>query len=619
MHTVLKSQITRCTTDEGAVDLDKLYDLVSRAYTQFDVERARSERATRLMIAEIEAADAQREIVLEKLRQEHLKLDIALEHMAHGLAMFDPRGRLIVANSAYQRGVGHVDDGSEKSFSADLLALRHRIVRTDQPLDDIPALMVGGVAVERTVEMSDGRIILINFQPLKEGGWVQVLRDVTRQQRSDEQIRYLAEHDSLTGLSNRVVFNAVIEAELTPLPLDRVPAVLCIDLDHFKSVNDTLGHPVGDRLLREVADRLRAVAGVGCTIARLGGDEFAILLTSADQPAVAEILARAIIQAIEKPFLIDEHHIVIGASVGIAVAPYDGLNAESLMRNADIALYRAKSDGRGLAQRFQPGMDEAILARRQLELDLRRAIAVGEFELFYQPLMNLKSQSIESCEALIRWNHPVRGLVPPNDFIPFAEEIGLIVEIGEWTMVEACKEAMNWPSHLSVAINVSPNQFMAKGLIAAVKYALQKSGLDATRLELEVTESVLISDTDSALATLHELHALGVRIAMDDFGTGYSSLSYLRRFPFDKLKIDRSFINDIAHDREAGAIVRAIIQLANTLGMATTAEGVEDIDQKDILDALNCREAQGFLIGRPMPRERLKTLLAAPVKPAAVA
>jgi len=233
--------------------------------------------------------------------------------------------------------------------------------------------------------------------------------------------------------------------------------------------------------------------------------------------------------------------------------------------------------------------------------------------------MNLKTQSIQSCEALIRWNHPVRGLVAPNDFIPFAEETGLIVEIGEWTMVEACKEAMNWPSHINVAINISPSQFIAKGLVAAVKYAVKKSGIDPTRIELEITETVLISDTDRALTTLHELHALGVRIAMDDFGTGYSSLSYLRRFPFDKLKIDRSFINDIAHDREAGAIVRAIIQLANTLGMATTAEGVEDSDQKDILDALNCLEAQGFLIGRPMPRERLKTLLAAPMKPAAVA
>ncbi len=334
---------------------------------------------------------------------------------------------------------------------------------------------------------------------------------------------------------------------------------------------------------------------------------------------MAEVLAKEIIQAIEKPFTIDGHHIVIGSSIGIAVAPYDGQSAEALMRNADIALYRAKSDGRGLSQRFQPGMDEAILARRQLELDLRRAIAVGEFELFYQPLMNLKNQAIESCEALIRWNHPTRGMVAPNDFIPFAEEVGLIVDIGEWTMVEACREATTWPAHISVAINVSPNQFMAKGLIPAVKHALQKSGLDPCRLELEVTESVLISDTDAALATLHELHALGVRIAMDDFGTGYSSLSYLRRFPFDKLKIDRSFINDIAHDHEAGAIVRAIIQLANTLGIATTAEGVEDSDQRDILHALNCREAQGFLIGRPMPRERLGKLLAAPIQKAAVA
>ncbi|MCU0818273.1 MAG: EAL domain-containing protein [Beijerinckiaceae bacterium] len=619
MHKVLRSQIVRCTAEDGSVNLPGLLELVDRAYTQFDVERARSERATRLMIAEIETADRQREAVLETLKQEHLKLDAALEHMAHGLAMFDARSRLIVANSSYQRCVKHVAGSEDRNFEADLAMLRSEIRQVDQPLDNIPALMAEGLATERTVELRDGRIILINFQPLQQGGWVQVLRDVTRQQRSDEKIRYLAEHDSLTGLANRVVFNAAIEAALERLPQDRTPIVLCIDLDHFKSVNDTLGHPVGDRLLREVADRLRAVTGPGSLVARLGGDEFAILLASADDASAGETLAAAIIRTIEKPFTIDNHHIVIGSSIGIAVAPDDGQNAELLMRNADIALYRAKSDGRGVFQRFQAGMDEAILARRQLELDLRRAIAVGEFELFYQPLMNLKTQTIESCEALIRWNHPTRGLTAPNDFIPFAEEVGLIVDIGEWTMIEACREATTWPSHISVAINVSPNQFMAKGLVAAVKHALKKSGLDARRLEIEVTESVLITDTEAALATLHELHALGVRIAMDDFGTGYSSLSYLRRFPFDKLKIDRSFISDIAHDHEAGAIVRAIIQLANTLGIATTAEGVEDADQKDMLDALNCREAQGFLIGRPMPRERLGNLLAAPVTKAAVA
>ncbi len=284
MHTILKSQIARCIAEDGSIDVARLCKLIDRAYTQFDVERSRSERATRLMIAELEAADEQREAVLEKLRQEHLKLDIALEHMAHGLAMFDAGGRLIVANSCYQRCITHPDQDAVRCFEDDLGRLRDRIIRFDQPLDDIPSLMAGGVVCERMLEMADGKIILVNFQPLEQGGWVQVLRDVTRQQRSDEQIRYLAEHDALTGLSNRVVFNAAIEAALTPLPHDRVPAVLCIDLDHFKSVNDTLGHPVGDRLLREVAERLRAVAGISSLIARLGGDEFAILLSSADHP-----------------------------------------------------------------------------------------------------------------------------------------------------------------------------------------------------------------------------------------------------------------------------------------------------------------------------------------------
>lgn len=618
MHAVLKSQLARCTADDGSIDLERLCQHVERTYAQFDVERARSERATRLMIAEIEAADSHRQAALEKLRQEHLKLDIALEHMAHGLAMFDAGGHLIVANGDYLNAVPHAQEDGGRTFERDLATLLSQIARTDQPLDDIPVLMSLGQATERMAEFFDGRIMLMNFQPIQYGGWVQVMRDVTRQQRSDEQIRYLAEHDSLTGLSNRVVFNNAIDAELATGGPGGAPAVLCIDLDHFKTVNDTLGHPIGDRLLREVADRLRAVSCTSCTIARLGGDEFAILMAT-EKAANAEKLAQGIIQAIEKPYRIDEHHILIGASVGIAVAPEDGLNAEALMRNADIALYRAKSDGRGLAQRFEPGMDEAILARRQLELDLRRAVAAGEFELFYQPLLNLKAQAIQSCEALIRWNHPTRGLVPPMDFIPFAEEVGLIAEIGEWTMMEACREAINWPPHISVAINVSPNQFMAKGLVAAVKRALRQSGLDPRRLELEITESVLINETERALATLHELRDLGIRIAMDDFGTGYSSLSYLRRFPFDKLKIDRSFINDIAHDHEAGAIVRTIIQLANTLGMATTAEGVEDNEQRDILNALHCKEVQGFLIGRPVPKERLTGLLGSQYRPAAVA
>lgn len=614
MHAVLKSQLTRCTADDGSIDIQKLCELIDKAYSQFDIERTRSERATRLMFAEIEDAVAQREAILECWKQEHLKLDIALEHMAHSLAMFDGRGRLVIANMAYHRCVDRPAGVEERTFAGDLTQFKAKLIQSDLPLDDIPEMMAAGIATERTAELEDGRIVLINFQPLEQGGWVQVMRDVTRQQRSDEQIRYLAEHDSLTGLANRVVFNKAIEQQLAKTPEGLSPAVLCIDLDHFKSVNDTLGHPVGDSLLRDVADRLRAIVPANGTIARLGGDEFAVLVVPGADATSAEALALDIIQTIERPYLIDDHHVVIGASIGIAIAPDDGEKTETLMRNADIALYRAKSDGRGLAQRFQPGMDEAVIARRLLELDLRRAIAVGEFELFYQPLMNLRSQTIESCEALIRWNHPTRGLVSPDDFIPLAEEVGLIVEIGEWTMLEACKEAMGWPPHIGVAINVSPNQFMSKSLVAAVKHALRKSGLDATRLELEITESVLISDTDRALAVLHELRDLGVRIAMDDFGTGYSSLSYLRRFPFDKLKIDRSFINDIAHDAEAGAIVRAIIQLANSLGMATTAEGVESRDQKDMLSALNCREVQGFLIGRPAPRERLKALLAAPLR-----
>ncbi|CAN1524320.1 COG5001 Predicted signal transduction protein containing a membrane domain, an EAL and a GGDEF domain [Rhabdaerophilaceae bacterium] len=618
-HKILLSQLVRCTKPDDTVDLDRLCDLVSKTYAQFDTERSRSERANRLMAEELAEADRHREAMLQTLKHEHTKLDIALEHMMHSLAMFDAEQRLVVANRLFLNDITPKGEVEPSTYSEAIALLRRQLVDGHPPLKEIPKLIVEGVSSVQAVHMRDGRIMQTEFQSLERGGWVQVMRDVTKERLSDERIRYLAEHDALTGLANRSVFNRCIAEKLHAAIAEQTCAVLCLDLDHFKTVNDTLGHPVGDGLLRTVADRLRAMVGHEGLIARLGGDEFAILDFSRKQPANAIAMAERILAEIQKPCLIDGHTIEMRVSIGIAIGIVDGETDEVLMRNADIALYRAKAEGRGIFRRFETGMDQALLARRQKELDLRRALRLGEFELFYQPLLNMLSRSIESCEALIRWNHPEHGLVSPNDFIPLAEEVGLIVEIGEWTLMQACQAASKWPDHIGVAVNVSPAQFRSQKLLQTVRRALRKSGLDASRLELEITESVLLSDTDRTLEILHDLRSLGVRIAMDDFGTGYSSLSYLRRFPFDKLKIDRSFIGDIAHNAEAGAIVRSIIQLANALGMATTAEGVEHNNQRDMLDSLNCKEIQGFLISRPVPVERLIALLAPPIPKAAVA
>jgi diguanylate cyclase (GGDEF)-like protein len=608
MHRVLENQIARVRRPDGTPEIEALLVLIEKTYEQFDRERARNEHSNALMMAEIDEVNAARDAVMQSLAEEHNKLDAALENMAHGLGMYDAEERLTVANRRFGGRVARGSDLLARTFSENLAMVRAKITSFDQPLEDIPYLMASGVPAERTVELNDGRTVFITFQPLLGGGWVQVERDITEQRRADAKIRYLARHDSLTGLANRAVFNEVIAEELERRPKEAI-GLLCLDLDHFKSVNDTLGHPIGDALLKIVAQRLESHVREGDIVARLGGDEFAVLQLGGEQPAAAARLSKAIIEALNGTYEISGHHVQVGVSIGVAIAPLDGVDSETLMRNADIALYRAKSDGRGLFRFFETGMDEVMQARRRLEMDLRQALISRQFELHYQPLVDLPTRDINACEALLRWHHPERGLVPPDDFIPLCEEIGLIVDIGEWVLETACKEACSWPEAISVAVNVSPVQFGSPRLLGAVERALRLSGLPAHRLELEITESVLINDTAHTLDLLHKLKALGVRIAMDDFGTGYSSLSYLRRFPFDKLKIDRSFIGDLTRDPEASAIVRAVIQLANTLGMSTTAEGVENIDQRDLLQALNCKQFQGYLVSRPIDVEALHSFL----------
>jgi diguanylate cyclase (GGDEF)-like protein len=436
------------------------------------------------------------------------------------------------------------------------------------------------------------------------------IRDLRARRQAEAEIRFLAYHDPLTGLPNRTSFAARLDQHRLLHQRTGAPfAVLSVDLDRFKMVNDTLGHPIGDALLQQVADRLRSATRGTDVVARLGGDEFSILQTDGVQPEAATTLAARLVELLARPFVIEGNVVNVGGSIGIALAPVDGDEPAQLVKCADLALYRAKLEGRGTFRFFEPEMDARMQERRALELDLRRALALDEFELHYQPQLAVRNDALVGCEALIRWRHPQRGLVPPAEFIPLAEETGLIVAIGEWVLVSACREAARWPATMSIAVNLSPAQFKGARIVETVGSALARAELPAHRLELEITESLLLQNNAANHATLHRLRDLGIRISMDDFGTGYSSLSYLRSFPFDKIKIDRSFIRELTVDPECHAIVVAVLNLGRSLKIATTAEGVETAEQLDRLRHDGCDEIQGYLISRPLRADEVDRLL----------
>jgi diguanylate cyclase (GGDEF)-like protein len=432
---------------------------------------------------------------------------------------------------------------------------------------------------------------------------------VRQRGRAEDRIRFVAHHDALTKLPNRVLFHDRLADRLAHLRADEHLALLCLDLDKFKEVNDALGHPIGDALLQAVAIRLSDRARDSGIVARLGGDEFSLVLAPIGQPAEAADFATRIIALLGEPFDVRGHRIVIGTSIGIAFSPQDGTDADQLMKNADLAMYRAKHDGRGVYRLFQPEMDARMQTRRTLELDLRGALGLGQFVLNYQPLIGVQARKVVGFEALLRWRHPVRGLVPPDQFIPMAEETGVIVPIGEWVLRTACMVASTWPDDLKIAVNLSPVQLKNPDIVATVRQALDCSGLAPDRLELEITEAVLLRDTAATLATLRAFHAMGVRISMDDFGTGYSSLSYLHRFPFDRIKIDQSFVRGLGQERDCDAIVRAVLALARELNMSTTAEGVETPEQLHALMDAGCAVVQGFLFSRAVPETDVLALL----------
>jgi len=475
---------------------------------------------------------------------------------------------------------------------------------------DLGRLSAAGAATECRLVGADGaqRDVELLARPLRWSGsqlLVLAVRDISERKEAAARIAHLAYHDSLTGLPNRAVFaNRLAEAIDAAAASGGQVAILCIDLDGFKAVNDLFGHPLGDELLVEAAQRLRALTGADHLAARLGGDEFAIVQRGGDQPHRADLLAQRVLAALGGQFTLGGKQIAISCSIGIALYPADAATPGDLVKNADMALYRAKADGRGTARCYEGRMDEALRERRQMEADLRLAIGRDELDLHYQPLADLESGRILGFEALLRWQHPVHGAIGPDIFIPLAEESGFIVELGAWVLRRACAEAADWQSDLRIAVNLSPVQFAHGDLAAEVEAILGETGLDPCRLDLEITEGLLIKDAERALAILGRLRARGVKISMDDFGTGYSSLSYFRMFPFDKVKIDQSFVRDMLDHAEARAIVRSVIGLGRGLGMPVVAEGVETSAQFDALVAEGCDQVQGYLISRPGPIEQ---------------
>ena len=548
------------------------------------------------------------------LEAENRCLRETLDNMIQGVLMFDADRRIVVSNSRYLELYGLSGDVVRPGCSLrELLEYRKLsgslALDVDAYLRRIDELLESGATSEMLVDTGDGRTIHVVTQPLPNHGWVTTHEDITRQKEAEARIEHMAHHDALTGLPNRVLFHAQLEHALRWRGREGRVAVLFIDLDNFKNINDTLGHQVGDTLLKTVAARLEECVRSGDVVARLGGDEFVIVQTELEDPTDAANLATRVREAILDSCVIDNHNIVVDASIGIALSPDDGAEPDELIKNADLALFGAKASGRGTYRFFEQAMDQRMLERHELELELRKALINGEFEVHFQPLVNLDTDRIGCCEALLRWNHPDRGYIPPDRFIRLAEETGLITRIGDWVIRTACHEAANWPENVMLAINISPVQFRSQHLLDVVTHALASSGLAPQRLELEITEAILLENTEATLATLDQFHRLGVRIAMDDFGTGYSSLSYLQKFPFDKIKIDGSFIQGLSDSDESSAVVRAVAGLAKSFRMTTTAEGVETAEQLRIVRELGCTEMQGHLFSKACSAADLATLM----------
>jgi diguanylate cyclase (GGDEF)-like protein len=580
----------------------------------------------RILAAHYASIERAKQLLAEKnalLEVTKGQLQATLGNISQGVTLYDSEARLVVSNRRYAEIYRIDPDRIVPGISlAEIVALRVR--QGTGPLESAEAYValianVPDMDEDRliTVPLRDGRTVAIQQRRMQDGGWVATHEDITQRRRDEAKIAFLARHDVLTGLPNRAVFHDLIERALPEAERGGLFAVLFLDLDRFKAVNDTLGHRAGDTLLQQVATRLRSVVREIDTVARFGGDEFVVLQPLLEQPDGAMRLAERIIAALCEPYMLDGHQASIGVSIGIAMAPGDGASAEVLLKNADLALYLAKAEGRGTFRFFEPEMDARLVRRHDIERDLRTDMADGRLEMHYQPIVNLQTGAVRAFEALIRWHHPVHGQLPPSEFIPIAEECGLIVQLGEWVLRKACRQAATWPESIGVSVNLSPLQFRDGRLAGMVAEVLAGSGLAAARLELEITETVLLAGSQANIATLHGLRRLGVSIAMDDFGVGYSSLSYLYSFPFDRVKIDGSFIANMMQRREARHIVGAIIGLCQDLGMRTTAEGVETREQLQVLREQMATDVQGHYFSKAMPAGEIAAFLeSSPFRPA---
>jgi diguanylate cyclase (GGDEF)-like protein len=560
----------------------------------------------RLIVSQAQLAESSND-----LKAANDRLDAAMNNVPQGLCMFDAEMRLTVANAKYLEMYGLPSaEVTPGSTLRDILRLRvardNFSADPDRYIAELGTQLAHGKPFDNVMHLQDGRVISVQNQPAAGGGWVAMHEDITARQRAEARIAHMARHDALTNLPNRAHFAEQLELLVTQLGDDGAPFnVFLFDLNRFKAVNDSLGHPIGDGLLEAIAERLRGPALAAYSAARFGGDEFALLQTEeGDQRENAVVLANRLQAALSEPYRIDGHQIVIGISIGIALAPEHGTSQIELLKNADLALYRAKT-GRLGYQFYEPAMDSEAQLRRELEVDLRDALAKQQFVLHYQTIIDVPSRKVCGVEALVRWNHPRRGLLGPDRFVPIAEELGLIIPIGEWILRQACRDAKAWPEHIKLAVNLSPVQFRSGNLLTCVTDALVESDLPPTRLELEVTESVLLENNDDNLAALHQLKASGVAISLDDFGTGYSSLSYLRIFPFDKIKIDKSFVAEFSNRADCAAIVCAVTGLGRSLQLDTIGEGVETVEQFELLRAAGCSLVQGFLFSRPVPASEL--------------
>ncbi|MET0877226.1 MAG: EAL domain-containing protein [Tardiphaga sp.] len=546
-----------------------------------------------------------------RLSEQTQHLDTAINNMTQGLLLFDAKGHLVICNRQYIDMFGVSPEIAKPGCHLrDLILHRQELGSFIGDVDAYCAKFLDpNLGVQDIVTSTpDGRTIRLISKRSPGGGWATTMEDVTEGRRVQAKIEHLAHYDALTNLPNRTLFQR--HAEKLLLEAESVEfAILYIDIDEFKRINDTLGHLIGDEFLKGVADRLRQSTGTGDFIARLGGDEFAILQRGIESAQDVHALVARIYQALRTPFDCHGHQLTSDASIGIAIAPRHGSDLFDLLKNADLAMYAAKAAGRRTYRFFDPSMEQEAKLRRELEADLRTALAQGGFELHYQPLVDLRSDEVTGCEALLRWRHPLRGMVSPADFVPVAEETGLIEEIGQWVLRTACAEAATWPAHVRIAVNVSPIQFKSETLPLKVAAALAETGLDPRRLELEITEAVLIADHDAALVALNQLRALGIHIALDDFGTGYSSLQYLQRFPFDKIKIDRSFVKEVTHNSSSASIIRAVVSIAADRNMITTAEGVETLHQRETVQNLGCTQMQGYLFSAARPASEIRGLL----------